>query len=110
MLQADGCPGLLLPREGLPDRHAEWLSQLGPLGGLEDLPLGLDAFDLDVEDVCCLVHAVGSVPVSLCSELVCCTCWRACTAAFRRGCTACGYPVRARCGDAAPAKRHPSSG
>lgn len=89
MLQADGGPGLLFPREGLPDRHAEWLGQLGPLGGLEDLTLSLDAFDFEVEDVCCLVHAVGSVPVSPQHKDACGTDEWMCTAAPLRGCVPC---------------------
>ncbi len=59
-ISANGGPGMLIPREGVPEGHAEWLGQLAGLGVTQ---LVLDSFALQTQDLCCLACKLGNVTV-----------------------------------------------
>ncbi len=61
-IEADGAPGLLMPRAGVAEGHAEWLGQLV---GLECIrTVHLSSLALQFEDVCCLAASLGRCQVS----------------------------------------------
>ncbi len=61
VFDADGAPGVLLPRTGVSEGHVEWLRHLTAVEGVEVVKLRTLA--LQFEDMCCLAQAVGGCEV-----------------------------------------------